>query len=77
MANEDTWMVTCDGNPIQRAMTEKKAYAFAKLMQEQADYSHGTKKRNSEIQVKRDMRTIQEEDHLYKVFSRRMLIVRP
>lgn len=77
MANDDTWMVVCDGNVIQRAMTERKAYAFAKLMQDQADYSHGTKIRNSEFQVKRDTRTIREEDGLYKEFSRRTVVVRP
>jgi hypothetical protein len=77
MANDDIWMVVCDGHTIQRAMTEKKAYAFAKLMQEQADYSHGTKIRNSEFQVKRDMRTIAEEDALYKHGKRRTLVVRP
>ena len=77
MANADTWMVVCDGHPIQRAMTESRAYAFAKLMQEQADYSHGTKIRNAEFQVKRDTRTIHEEDSLYKDFSRRTVVVRP
>lgn len=77
MANDDIWMVTCDGNPIQRAMTRQKAEAYAKLMQDQADYSHGTKIRNSEIQVKRDGSTIREEDQLYRSFSRRTLVVRP
>ena len=77
MANDETYMVTCDGNPIQRCMTKEKAYAFANLMQAQADYSHGTKIRNSEIQVQRDHSTILEEDGLYKEFSRRTLVVRP
>ena len=77
MANDETYMVTCDGHPIQRCMTKEKAYAFAALMQAQADYSHGTKIRNSEMQVQRDHGTICEEDGLYKEFARRTLVVRP
>lgn len=77
MANAETWMVTCDGHTIQRAMTRERADAFCKVMQAQADYSHGTKIRNSQFEVKRDKGTIREEDALYKDFSRRAVVVRP
>lgn len=77
MANDETYMVTCDGNPIQRCLTKEKAYAYAELMQAQADYSHGTKIRNSEMQVTRDHGVIREEDDLYKQCARRTLVVRP
>lgn len=76
MANDDIYMVTCDGRTIQHAMSKEKAYAFADLMQKQADYSHGTKIRASEFQVKRDGYVIKEDDRLYKDFSRRTLVVR-
>ena len=77
MANADTWMVTCDGKPIQRAMTRRKADEFCELMQQQADYSHGTKIRNSQFHVVRDIGVVKEEDNLYKQFSRRTVVVRP
>jgi hypothetical protein len=75
--NADTWMVTCDDRPVQRAMSRSKADAFCELMQQQADYSHGTKIRNSRWDVKRDVGVIQEEDALYKAGKRRTLVVRP
>ena len=77
MANEDTWMVTCDDRVIQHCLTRAKADAFAELMQQQADYSHGTKIRNAQFHVKRDQQVIQEEDDLYKHGKRRTLVVRP
>ena len=77
MANEDTWKVTCDGRDIQRCMTRPKADAYAELMQQQADYSHGTKIRNSQFHVKRDLGVIKEEDDLYKAGKRRTMVVRP
>ena len=77
MANEDTWMVTCDDRVIQHCMTRAKADAFAEMMQRQADYSHGTKIRNSQFHVKRDSSVIKEEDDLYKAGKRRTLVVRP
>ena len=77
MANADTWMVTCDDHVIQHCMTREKAEAFAKVMQRQADYSHGTKIRNSQFDVKRDAVVIKEEDDLYKAGKRRTMVVRP
>ena len=77
MANDETWMVTCDDRPIQRAMTRRRADAFCELMQRQADYSHGTKIRNSRFDVKRDLGVIREEDVLYKECSRRTVVVHP
>lgn len=76
MANDDIYMVTCDGKTIQHAMTKEKAYAFAEQMQQQADYSYGTKIRASEFQVKRDGHVIREDDVLYKAHTRRTLVVR-
>ena len=76
MANDDIYMVTCDGRTIQHAMSQKQAHAFAEQMQQQADYSHGTKIRASEFQVKRDGHVIREDDALYKAFKRRTLVVR-
>lgn len=76
MANDDIYMVICDDRTIQHAMSKKQAFAFAEQMQQQADYSHGTKIRNSQFEVKRDGQIIREDDALYKAYKRRTLIQR-
>ncbi len=76
MANDEIYMVTCDDQTIKHAMSKEKAFAFAEQMQQQADYSHGTKIRNSQFEVKRDGHVIREDDVLYKAFKRRTLVVR-
>ena len=77
MASDDVWMVTCDGRRMQRALTKAKAYRLAELMQDQADYSHGTKIRASAFNVERDAGVLKEEDALFKSGKRRTLVVRP
>ena len=76
MATDDIYMVTCDDRTIQHAMSKAQAFAYAETMQRQADYSHGTKIRNSQFEVKRDGHVIREDDALYKEFNRRTLVVR-
>ena len=77
MGFDEVYMVLCDGNPVERALSRRAADRYCEQMQSHADYSHGTKIRNSEFRVVKDTQCLKTDDALYKEFRRRTMVVRP
>ena len=78
MGFDGQYMLTLDGRPIHRGLTQRQAERLANEQQHLMDTKiSGTRRRTGGFEIKRDVAAIQETDGLYRDLKRHTFIVRP